>query len=383
MKKNKPTKLKEYTTNIKPSDITYTTLQRESLSAEILNNELKVFSEDENNNLIDLNNVGNTEVIEVAKDLSNLQYRIENPYITDLCSSLYTMLTTLQYQELKKICKNITTTKNHSVRFWIEKNTLIRISLGKIINENTNAINGAYKVKKYVMSLLNPILKGTSVVPKQMISLNGYKLSNGEIKNFLIRTTPIRILDSITDKDTGIEMVEVELNGLFYPIVKKDGKYISATNYLHTTPNLSIVLSIGEDIYLQSEEYKNQKKPVKTKVEVARRFIDLLQISYNQPHNLPSTNGKLKGNKYQLEVWDDTLKSLYPSAFRNIKRGKIFKNEFENIANLASKYFHLGLKHLNSSSSTKENEYLLLPAETGFCRFIPNTNKAIFTAYTK
>ncbi len=376
--KKRPPKLKEYTTNIKPSDIIYTNISRESLSNEVFNNELDVYTEDKDNNLIDLNNlVGNQESIDLAKDLSNLKYRLENPYLTDLCCSLYTQLTTLPYTEAKKIFHKLTTTKNNGVKFWIEKNTLIRLALGNIVNENANAEDGCYKTKKYIMSILTPIFNGSAVVPRQIISLNNYKLENGEVKNFLIKTTPIRILDIIVDRDTGLEHIELELNGLLYPLAWRNSGYKTITSYLHIPPNLSVVLSVGEDIYLNSEEYKTTKK--KTKVEVARRFIDLLQLSYNQNHNLPNTSGRIIDNKYILEVWDDTLKSLCSVAFRT--KGKIRKTEIINTANLAAKYFHLGLEHLGNLSSIQSNEHLIIPNKKDFCYFEKNSDVAIFTAY--
>ncbi len=377
MKKDKPPKLKEYTTNIKPSDIIYTNIARESLSSEVFNKELKVFTEDKDNNLIDLNNLNNQESIELAKELSNLKYRLENPYLTDLCCSLYTQLTTLPHFEAKKIFHKLSTTKNHGVKFWIEKNTLIRLALGNIVNENANAQDGCYKTKKYIMSILTPIFNGTAVVPRQVISLNNYKLENGEIKNFLIKTTPIRILDIIVDQDTGLEHIELELNGLLYPLALRNGRYKTITSYLHIPPNLSVVLSVGEDIYLSSEEYQITKK--KTKVEVARRFIDLLQLSYNQPHNLPNTTSKIVDNEHILEVWGDTLKSLCPMAFRT--KGKIRKSEIINTANLSTKYFHLGLEHLGNLSSIQLSEHLIIPAKKDFCYFEKNSDIAIFRAY--
>ncbi len=369
-------KIKNYDTNIKPSDIPYTSLQRSKISQDLESGIIKLIEETEDGNLIIDNN--NKKIIEVATDLSNKRYRLENPYITDLCSSLYTMLTTLQAKDLKKIFKKLYVSRSYT-RFWIDKHILINIALSNIVNHNNHAKDGTYKVKKYVMSLLEPIFNLKALVPVQTVCLSNLESTSGEKENYVLRTTPIRIISNLVNENTSEELIEVELNGWFFPMELKNKKLIASTSYLHVTPNLSIILALGEDLYLESDEYKQMEKKFSIKSEVARKFIDLIQLSYGQKYNLPNTYSKIQNNKFILEVWSDTLISLYPKSFRI--KNKIFKSEFEKVGNLASLYFNLGIEHMNKNESVIGNQFLLRPSKSNFCKFIENSDKVVFTSY--
>lgn len=373
----KPTKIKKLTTNIKPNDIVYTNIKREILSSEILENQVQVYKEDKESNLIYLKHLGNKETVEIAKELSTLRYRIENPYVTDLCCAIYTQLTTQPKHSINKLFYKIERTKNNGIKFFIEKTNLIRLTMGDAVSDTGFAYDGCYNTRKQIMLVLNPMLSGKAVVPMQIISLKNYKLENGETKNLIIKVPPLKIHSILIDEDTGLEHVEIELNGLLYPIKYYNDTFKTNTSYLHVPSNLSVILSVGEDLYLQSDEYKKTKK--KSKFDVARKFIDLIQLSYNQEYNIPDTHSKIEGNKFTLTVWGDTLKSLLPSAFRT--KNSIRRNEIVTTANLAATYFHHGIKHLNKTSVIKENEFLITPCKKQFCQMEKSSLSAIFTAY--
>ncbi len=373
----KPTKIKKLTTNIKPNDIVYTNIKREILSSEILENQIQVYKEDKESNLIDLSSLSNNESVEIAKELSTLRYRIENPYVTDLCCAIYTQLTTQPKHSINKLFYKVERTKNNGIKFFIEKTNLIRLTMGDAVSDTGFAYDGCYNTRKQIMLILNPMLSGKAVVPMQIISLKNYKLENGETKNLIIKIPPLKIHSILIDEDTGLEHIEIELNGLLYPIKWYNGNFKTSTPYLHVPSNLSVILSVGEDIYLQSDEYQKTKK--KSKFDVARKFIDLVQLSYNQEYNIPDTYGKIDGNKFTLTVWGETLKSLLPSAFRT--KNSIRRNEIVITANLAATYFHYGIEHLNKTTLIKDNEFLVVPCKKQFCKMEKSSESAIFTAY--
>ncbi len=373
----KPIKIKKLTTNIKPNDIVYTNIKREILSSEILENQVKVYKEDKESNLINLSNLGNNESVEIAKELSTLRYRIENPYVTDLCCAIYTQLTTQPKHSINKLFYKVERTKNNGIKFFIEKTNLIRLTMGDAVSETGFAHDGCYNTRKQIMLILNPILSGKAVVPMQIISLKNYKLENGETKNLIIKVPPLKIHSILIDEDRGLEHIEIELNGLLYPIKWYNGNFKTNTSYLHVPSNLSVLLSVGEDLYLQSEQYQKTKK--KSKFDVARKFIDLIQLGYNQEYNIPDTYSKIEGNKFILMVWGDTLKSLLPSAFRT--KNSIRRNEIVTTANLAATYFHYGIEHLNKTTDIKHSNFLVTPCKKEFCQMEKSSEFAIFTAY--
>ncbi len=368
---------KEYETNIKPADIPYTEIQRNAISDSIKEGMVNIYSDNEDGQIV--KNIDNDRILEISTNISNKRYRLENPYITDLCCNIYTLLTTLNEKDRLNVFKDLSIVKGNA-RFWISKKLMIKLALGNIVNSDNHTLEGAERVRKTVIDTLMPILNRKKLVPTQTVKVQNLKLSNGKTASFTLESSPLRILSKLTNDKNGDVGYEVELNGVFYPIrITDENKYIANTRYIHTIPNLACVLDIGEDIYMNSKEYKEQKKPFSIKAEVARRFIDILQLSYNQKHNLPCTNGKKSDNKFILEVWDETLKSLYPKAFK--PNNKIYKTEFIQVANLASLYFKLGIEFIGTSDIVKQNEYLLIPSKTEFCKFDKNSNTAIFTAY--
>ncbi len=368
---------KEYETNIKPADIPYTEIQRNFISDSIRDGMVSIYSDNEDGQIV--KNVDNDRILEISTNISNKRYRLENPYITDLCCNIYTLLTTLTNKEMTNVFKDLCIVKGNA-RFWISKKLIIKLALGNILNNDNHTLNGAQRVRKTVIDTLMPILNRKKLVPTQTVKIQNLKLSNGKSASFTLESSPLRILSKLTNDKNGDVGYEVELNGVFYPLrVTEENKFIANTRYIHTIPNLACVLDIGEDIYMNSEEYRKQKKPFSIKAEVARRFIDILQLSYNQIHNLPCTNSKKIGNTFILEVWDETLKSLYPKAFK--PNNKIYKTEFINVANLASLYFQLGNEFIGISEVVKQNEYLLIPSKTDFCKFEKNSNTAIFKAH--
>lgn len=372
--------IKDYTTNIKPINISYTNLQRDNIAEKLLKEESRLIVDD-GSTMIDLNDLSYittdyADVLETATDISNKKYRLDNPYITDLCANIYTQLTTIPISQLNNIFINLIYNKStNGVIFWLSRESIIKLALGKLVNDKATAMVGAASIKKNIMSILTPVLKGDAVIPKQIISI---KTDDVDV---VIRTVPIRFGDAIYDKKTGETLIKVELNGLLYPIKRDEDKYLANTSYQHSVANLTSVLALGEDLYKNTPEYQTTK--LKPRAEVARKFIDLIQISYNQKYHLPCTSSKSVNGVIYLEVWGETLECLYPSAFRGKKSGKIRKSEFVTVANLSSKYFHLALEKLQSMSSVEENEYLVIPSPTDFCRFLLNKDKVIFTSYSK
>ncbi len=367
-------KIKEYDTNIKPTNIPYTAIQRNALTEKLMENSISLFTNNEDGSLVETTE--NNSILEVATQLSNNTYRLENPFVTDLCCNIYTLLTTLPNRELKQVFQKLTIVKGNA-RFWISKDLMIKLSLGNLVNQNNNTIDGAERVRKTIIDTLMPIFNRKKLVPDQIVNIHNLKLEDGKTASFTFKSAPIRIISEIINNKNGEVGYEVELNGVFYPLKQTNNrKLIANTRYLHTVPNLACLLAIGEDMYLNSEEYQKIQKPFNVRAEIARRFIDILQLSYNQKFNLPNTKAKKIDNKFILEVWGDTLKSLYPKAFK--PKNKIYKTEFIKVANLASKYFHYGLEFINKTEIVKENEHLLIPDKENFCKFY--SEKAVFTA---
>lgn len=355
-------KIKDYETAIKPADIVYTAIKRLALAEDLRSSTTPLYT----HNKGDLSQVTDNDLIlNTAIDISNTKYRLDHPYITDLCSMLYTVITT----QVGTVIRDLAFIKGNA-RFLISKDHILKLALGSIVDSNNHTITGGDRVRKTVVDTLMPILNRKRLPPEHIITINNFKLSDGSVKNFILKSAPLHVMGEIRDTDTGETYYEIELSGMFYPVQTKQGKLTANTRYLHTVPNLSVVLDIGEDLYIQSAEYKGNS----IKSEIARRFIDLLQLSYNQHHNLPCTCGTVVDDTYKLEVWGDTLRSLYPKSFR----GRTRKGEFIGVAELASKYFHLGIEFVGKSEVVKTNEYLLIPASDNFCTF--NHDRAIFTA---
>lgn len=363
----KPTKkidkIKDYDTAIKPSAYGITNLKRVEISNKIVDKEIGVYSI-KNDELIELNK--NNSHLVIAKELSTLRYRIENVYLSDLCNSLYTLITTMAKGDLKSVFKDLQYTKNNGLRFLIDKENLYKIAYGTITTASGVSKRGCGDVKEYVKKVLDDILSSKKGVPMCIVSLKDYQLANGERKDIVVKIPPMVIHSVIQNRTDNLEFYEIELSGLLYPTeMNKLGKYKAITSYYHSPTNLSVLLSVGEDLFVQTDEYKLSNK--KISFEVARRFIELLQMSYNLKHNLPDCSKTITETTLEVKVTDDTLYALYPKSFRS--KHYIRRPEFIWAANLSATYFHLAITHLRKTKSIKNNKFLVIPLKKDFCTF--------------
>lgn len=364
VKKNLPKE--QYITAIKPTPIVMTSIERQKLSKKIDNNDIMILTQDKIDELINIDKLSNNEeLIEISKSVSNLRYKLEHPVITDMSISIYTYLTTTAIDNPNSILKDIKRTKGNGLRFVIEKTELVKLIMGNGVSSEGFAVDGLGKVRKNIMNVLTPLLSGKAGVPRQLIHLENYEMPNGDVKDLLLKVSPLHFYSSIVDLASGREFVDMELNGLLFPIKKINKiQYRANGTFLHVPNNLSVILSVGADLYIDSVEYQKTNK--KTKYEVSRRFIDFIQLVYSR-YDIPEVKSEIKGNKLIIYVWGDTLKSLMPTAFRT--KGSIRRQEIIDTANISSEYFHLGIDFLGRRKQIENSDYLVVPDRKNFCIF--------------
>ncbi len=367
----------KYITNIKPTSIVLTNLQRNTLNSKIDNNEVIIAKQSDSNKTLvsfnDLENIDNeSELMQIQKELSNMRYKIENPVITDMAIGLYTFLTT---QNLNNdTIKNIKRTKTNGLRFVIERTDLIKIIMGNSVSNEGFALDGLGQVRKNIMSVLTPLINGKTAVPRQLIYLNNYEMPNGDVKDLILKISPLHFYSSVVDVTTGKEFIEMEMNGILFPIKKVNKlQYRADTSFIHVHSNLSVILSVGEDLYIESREFQQTGK--KTKYDVARRFLDFIQLVYSK-YSIPETSSVIDKDRLIINVWGLTLRSLLPTAFRT--KGGIRRKELVQAANISAQYFFLGIDYLGRRKQIEANDYLVIPDKKCFCSFEPPSEVATF-----
>ncbi len=332
-----------------------------------------------------------------AYTISSYKYSLENPYITDLCSAIYTMITTNQldiFYNVKIIyTKDIKTEKKEitGMRVTLDLETIYLLTLGHILNKNGRAIDGAGSIAKTVKKALLPILEGKKDIPRQVTSLKNKETMDGmKIPDIVVQDYPMKIhrLKKIDNR----QIVTIDLNAIFYPIKEDKGKYIVDSNYIHQVSGLTSFLAYGKKQYTETDEYKTQldkynkqlekynetklasdkpkNKPLLIDYQTARKIILTTQTSYNLEYCLKGASSATKDGRINITLQTSMIKNLYPEAVS--KDGKIRWTLFSQVVSLAGKYYRLAMEGTGITNDLIDDENVIIPAEKNACQFIKN-----------
>jgi len=295
----------------------------------------------------------------VAASIARYKYSVNNAFISDIGSGLYTMVTNGKglYDCKELVVRDFKTGKEDSVgaRVIISLETLYKAAFGALVDEKGRAIHGAGDIVDAAKDSIIPIIDGKVPMPRAYASVQRVDKKTGEAIEAVIEGEPIRVYRKVSGAR---DALIVDLDYYFFPAIEKGDILKAGDLYIHQVAGLSSFLQLGAKIH------RKGKKTGSIDVTTARKIILSAQAAYELRYFAPDIVKENRSGRINISLRRGAVRDLYPSAVSN--QGYIRYKQFSEAVGLAGEYYN------NAIEATGIKDELIKRGKT----IIPATGKA-------
>jgi hypothetical protein len=251
-----------------------------------------------------------SEILEVIHALSLFKFSLEQNYIADMFTGLYTMLTCgekfLDIEEISAKKLKTGEEKTSAIRIMTTVETLYKATFGSLLSENARSINGAYDITHDAKKVIDPIINGKAPMPRATVTLKNVLKRDGTIGDMWVSGEPIRIHRHATSN-----LVAVDLDYYFAPVKIENNKIVAGDQYLSSIAGLTAMLQFGK-------KYNDEGNSPDISSSTARRIFLAIQMAVKIQRISGFGVRKSPSGRINITVRRSELPNIIPRAIRDI-----------------------------------------------------------------
>jgi hypothetical protein len=356
----KKEKIPRQITNIVPTRDLYPEIHKEQLSKTIID-----AAEKENRRIrFEIEGVqglieSKEDALKVAASLARYRFSVNNAYISDIGSGLYTMLTTNAAGLYDwRALTDSKTGKAVSARITISIETLYKAAFGPLVNDRGRALDGAGDIVQEAKDKINPIIDGLVAMPRAYASIHKKRAEDGSIIEAIIEGEPIHVYRKMSGAR---DALIIDLDYFFFPAIEKnDGTLKTNDQFLHMVAGLTSFLQLGR--LLEGRE----KRPGESLPEVltARRILLSAQAGYELRYFSPFIAKENASGRMNIALRRGSVADLYPAAVDKRPDGqrRYRFGEFSKAVACSGRYFRAAMKATGIEDALIKNGKVIVPA---------------------